>query len=183
MRGTSLSKTGPVKRARASTKSTTLNRRGPVRTLNRNGPNPGGQSEMGSISLTSTISSFRSASAVLLGVGMIALSACATSGSGDSSAEILNDTSHTFLVYQCKQENCRGGFGSKGLMHPGSHVRVGVSTVGVPNPYVVLDPTSKQRLGCLPIVFPKPRRGVVVRLSQRVRCGDSYGHDVPWPAD
>ena len=41
VRATPHTQTGPVGRAHASTKSTTLNRRGPARTINRNGPNPG----------------------------------------------------------------------------------------------------------------------------------------------
>ena len=45
MRATPHTRPGPVPRAHASTKSTALTGRGPIRTLNRNGPNPGGRSE------------------------------------------------------------------------------------------------------------------------------------------
>jgi hypothetical protein len=119
----------------------------------------------------------------LLVTATAAVFAFTADGGRDSTVEILNDTNHPVLLWQCKQEDCKHDFAGKGLMKPGHHIRAGVSTVGVPNPWLVLAPNTQRRLGCLPIVFPNPRAGVVARLSLLVPCRASYDHSIAWPPD
>jgi hypothetical protein len=120
-----------------------------------------------------------SAAAFLASVSLGLLAACG-SGTG-STVEILNDTNHSVLLKQCKHEDCRGGFAGKGVSKPGRHFWTGVSTVGVPNPWLVLAPATGHRLGCLPIVFTEPREGVVARVSELVTCRSSYDEHTDWP--
>jgi hypothetical protein len=48
---------------------------------------------------------------------------------------------------------------------------VNVSAVGVPNVFLVLDPQSKRRLGCLPLVMPRLVEGLVARVSRWFHAG------------
>lgn len=116
---------------------------------------------------------------VLIGSSLVGLTACGSDTS--STVEILNDTDHAVLLWQCKNDDCRRGFAGKGVLKPGHHFRTGVSTVGVPNPWLVLTPATRRRLGCLPIVFTKPRKNVIARVSELVTCRSSYNHDIDWP--
>jgi hypothetical protein len=134
---------------------------------------------MAHISSTSAISRRIVLLFALVGSGVLGLSACGSSTS--STVEILNDTNHAVLLWQCKHVDCRSGFAGKGVLKPGRHFRTGVSTVGVPNPWLVLAPTTQRRLGCLPIVFTHPRNGIVARVSELVACRSSYDHDTDWP--
>jgi hypothetical protein len=115
----------------------------------------------------------------VMGSLVLALAACGSDTS--STVEILNDTDQAVLLWQCKHDDCRSGFAGQGVLKPGHRFRTGVSTVGVPNPWLVLTPTTRRRLGCLPIVFTKPRKGVTARVSERVACRASYDHKTDWP--
>jgi hypothetical protein len=118
---------------------------------------------------------------ILFALAPVVTSACDNSASRSSEVELLNDTGKPVLVWQCKREDCRHDYAGKDELRPGDHFHVGVSTVGVPNPYLVLDPMTQKPLGCLPVVFPKPRGGVIARVSQRVPCQHSYSDKAPWP--
>lgn len=121
---------------------------------------------------------------LLLTLLSVSFTACAASSDDpEATAQIVNDTSRTVQIWKCAYEDCRSGFPDKGTLRPGEAIPAGVSIVGVPNPWLVLTADGTRRIGCLPLVFPAPRRGVVARVSQRVQCRDSYDQDVPWPRE
>lgn len=94
---------------------------------------------------------------------------------------VQNDTSNAVRVLRCANENCRGSFPDGAVLAPEETTRIGVSTVGVPNPQLVIDAKTGRRLGCLPLVMPEPKSGLVARISQAVTCQDTYDHDRQWP--
>lgn len=99
-----------------------------------------------------------------------------------ATVEIFNDSDQTVGVWQCDNEDCEHGFGSEAVLRPGEHFdHAPVSVVGVPNPWLVVARDGKTRLGCLPLVFPKMRHGVIARVSEKVTCRRSYDSKVPWP--
>lgn len=105
----------------------------------------------------------------------------------DGIIQILNDTSDPVLLWKCREESCGDDLPILSelelTLKPGDRVRASVSTVGVPNPWLVLDKDTGRRLGCLPLVMPDYRSGVVARVSERVPCRSSYDPRVAWPPD
>lgn len=103
----------------------------------------------------------------------------------DGLIQILNDTSEPVLLWKCHQESCHDALPPlaelRPSLKPGDRVRASVSTVGVPNPWLVLNDETGRRLGCLPLVMPEYREGVVARVSQRVPCQQTYDPKVAWP--
>ncbi|HEX4519006.1 MAG TPA: hypothetical protein VH063_05435 [Gaiellaceae bacterium] len=120
-------------------------------------------------------------------------------------ARILNDTSHSVLLWQCGANDCRkprsfpqryldDTFYDKFELAPGEESGpLNIADDGVPNPYLVLRPNpagmedqpvdpDKQRIGCLPFVMPHyVKEGLVARVSERVPCQSSLDEDVQWP--
>jgi hypothetical protein len=120
-------------------------------------------------------------------------------------ARIVNDTGRRVIIWRCSSNDCRtpdsfiarllyAGYPSKFELNPGEgSAFVNISRRGVPNPFLVLRPTTsgqepeeadpeKQRVGCLPFVMPHYiEGGLVARVSQVVPCRDSYDEDAVWP--
>ena len=101
-------------------------------------------------------------------------------GSDRGSIEVRNDLGRTVELLQCSDNLCTDDFRIRGDMEPGASFQANVSTSGVPNPWLVLEP-SGERLGCLPLVMPEPTGGLVARLSDVVPCSGSYDESRFWP--
>jgi hypothetical protein len=64
---------------------------------------------------------------------------------------------------------------------PRETVEVNVSNKGVPGVYLMRALESK-RLGCLPLVVPKPIHGTAIAtISERVPCNRDIDQSMPWP--
>jgi hypothetical protein len=105
-------------------------------------------------------------------------------GCGDPvDVRIENDTLRPVLIAGCEKESCAEEIdpADVSVTGTGESFKTPVSTSGVPYVFVVLDPSSGRRIGCLPVVLTHRRDGVVVRVSERVACRRSYARDVEWP--
>jgi hypothetical protein len=115
---------------------------------------------------------------VLLSVVLV-LSAAAC-GSEEGSVEVVNDLGRRVELLQCSNDLCTGDYHLTGVMEPGRSFTANVSTIGVPNPWLVRE-LDGERLGCLPLVMPEPTEGVVARVSQYVPCQKKYDESELWP--
>jgi hypothetical protein len=108
--------------------------------------------------------------------------AAAVSGCGSTPAwiEIENDLGRPVELRQCDNNLCVGDFHTTGKLDAGDSFPASVSSSGVPNPWLVRELTGK-RLGCLPLVMPKPTEGIVAKVSQVVPCQKSYDESEFWP--
>jgi hypothetical protein len=122
----------------------------------------------------------RAAALLLLLVGTAAVGPCENPDVHDYSVEILNDDNVAVQVWQC-DVSCDSGFHARVVLQPGAHTATNVSTVGVPNTWLVLDRRS-HRIGCLPIVMPEPVSGLIARISRRTRCLQTYDESRQWPS-
>ena len=95
---------------------------------------------------------------------------------------LLNDTRRAVILGLCDDESCHGSLHGPATVAPGKGGVVPVSTVGVPNVYLVRLAATGGRDGCLPLVMPHYVEGLVARVSQAVPCRDRYDHHVQWPA-
>jgi hypothetical protein len=99
-----------------------------------------------------------------------------------SSARLTNDLSAPVRVRLCSSDDCRGGFDPPDeTLKPGQSWRVNVSSVGVPNVYLV-ERQNGTRLGCLPLVSPQFRRTeITVDVSAQVTCHTNVDDHTFWP--
>lgn len=99
-----------------------------------------------------------------------------------STARLRNDLNQPIRVRLCSSDDCGGDFDPPNkTLAPGQSWPVNVSSVGVPNVYLVEHPNGT-RLGCLPLVSPKLRRTeIVVNLSERVACHADVDDHTFWP--
>jgi hypothetical protein len=112
---------------------------------------------------------------------VVVLAACDPLGPDDPYlVTIVNDTPRAVLVLRCDDNACDDAKEPR-LLAPGERMKVGVSTVGVPNVQLVVEPGTERELGCLPLVMPEPTEGVIARVSQRVPCTSDLDEDKPWP--
>jgi hypothetical protein len=122
---------------------------------------------------------------VSLGALVSVLVSCDVSGvTGDPSvARFDNDLTVPVQLRLCSSDDCEDGFHPpKETLSPGDTWSVNVSSVGVPNVYLA-QRTDGVRLGCLPLVSPKPRHErITVLVSEHVPCRDGLDEDSFWPA-
>jgi hypothetical protein len=104
-------------------------------------------------------------------------------GETDDVVRVLNDSPRVVTIRLCRNDDCSNGFHPpRSTLEPGETAYVGVSTTGVPNVYLVLA-KSDERIGCLPLVMPKPvKGGLEVGVSAAVSCRKGLDEDVQWPA-
>ena len=95
----------------------------------------------------------------------------------------MNDTDRSALILRCGNENCLGSFPEEFELTPGATTGdFNISRIGVANPFLVLDPRTKRRLGCLPFVMPEyVEAGLTARVSGVVPCRSEWDEDVQWP--
>jgi hypothetical protein len=111
----------------------------------------------------------------------VVLVLCAAAcGSEPGWIEIKNDLDRPVEVLQCDNNLCDGDFHFRDDLPPGASFNASVSTVGVPNPWLVRE-LDGERLGCLPLVMPEPTEGVVASVSQYVACQRKYDESELWP--
>lgn len=119
----------------------------------------------------------------LIVVGLIILATGCASVDNPYGVTITNDMQIIVEVLQCDDEACvNGEFHDRELLSPGESLGAGVSTRGIPNPWLVRN-TKGRRLGCLPLVMPQPTDGVTAYTSQLVACQKTYDQETPWPPD
>jgi hypothetical protein len=99
-----------------------------------------------------------------------------------SVARITNDLRTPIRVRLCSSNDCLGGFyPPKKTLMPGQNWGVNVSSIGVPNVYLV-ERQDGSRLGCLPLVSPQLRRTqMIVNVSALVPCQENVDEDTFWP--
>jgi hypothetical protein len=117
----------------------------------------------------------------------------------------VNDSGRRVIIWRCSSNDCRtpdsfiarlfyAGYPLKFELRPGETTAfMNISRRGVPNPFLVLRPTTsgqepedadpdEQRIGCLPFVMPHYiEAGLVARVSQAVPCRDAYDENAVWP--
>jgi hypothetical protein len=96
---------------------------------------------------------------------------------------LKNDLDDPVRLRLCSSNDCAGGFDPPDeTLSPGDAWPVNVSSVGVPNVYLVGSPDGK-RFGCLPLVSPDPRNDeITVLVSEHVACRNKLSEDDFWPA-
>jgi hypothetical protein len=99
-----------------------------------------------------------------------------------SAARLANDLNAPIRVRLCSSDDCRGGFDPPDeTLKPGQSWPVNVSSVGVPNVYLVERPNGT-RLGCLPLVSPQLRRTeITVNVSAHIPCHTNLDDHSFWP--
>lgn len=112
---------------------------------------------------------------------MLALAACGC-GSDRSVARIVNDLDRSVRLRLCSSNDCLGFYPPDGTLPPGEDWQVNVSSVGVPNVYLVETPDESGRYGCLPLVAPDWRPEVTVYVSENVPCRESLDENAFWPS-
>jgi hypothetical protein len=123
----------------------------------------------------------------LLALPFVAMGGGCWEESDAGTVRIFNDTGKSVLIWRCAKESCGGTsitdpYPDKSVWRPWEKGGdTNVSKHGVPNVFLVLEPGTERRLGCLPVVMPKERKGVVVRVFEMVPCRSSYDERVPWP--
>jgi hypothetical protein len=119
---------------------------------------------------------------VLLVIAVVA--GCNVSGvSRDPSvARLRNDLSTPVELRLCKSDECDDGFyPPKETLDPGDTWPVNVSSIGVPNVYLVQS-SAGDRYGCLPLVSPKLRHDeITVLVSEHIPCRDHLDEESFWP--
>ena len=119
----------------------------------------------------------------LLGAAAISLSVgCEVSGitREPSVALIENDLTVPVRLRLCSSNDCKSFHPPNEVLAPGEATGANVSSVGVPNVYLVS--INGLRLGCLPLVSPDIRRTEIrVRVSEHVPCREDLNEDVFWP--
>ena len=116
--------------------------------------------------------------AAVLTVGVAAALGGCTADRGR--VEISNDLDRTVEVLQCGDNLCMGDFHIHGELEPGASFPANVSSRGVPNPWLVRE-LDGERLGCLPLVMPRPTEGLVAYVSDAVPCKRKYDESQLWP--
>jgi hypothetical protein len=122
---------------------------------------------------------------LILGAALGAIVAgCNVSGvtRDPSHVRLTNDLHRAVRLRLCATNDCRHGFDPPDeTLAPGQSWPVNVSSIGVPNVYLVEQPNG-QRIGCLPLVSPSLRRSeIVVRVSEHVACRGGLDEHVFWP--
>jgi hypothetical protein len=119
-----------------------------------------------------------------VGLALVGWSGCETGVTRDPSiAVIVNDLDFPVRLRLCESNGCRDGFHPPdGTLASGEDWQRNVSSVGVPNVYLVESEDEKVRYGCLPLVSPELRPAVAVFVSERVPCRDDLDEDTFWPA-
>lgn len=122
--------------------------------------------------------------AVLASVAGIVLTGCDVSGvtRTPSVARITNDLSQSVRLRLCSSNDCSHGFYPPDeTLAPTDSWPVNVSSIGVPNVYLVQRPDGT-RLGCLPLVSPELRHTeITVRVSEHVACRAHIDEHSYWP--
>jgi len=114
-------------------------------------------------------------------VAVLGLAACASDRTVGH-VSIINDTGSAVNVGLCNDDACRSGvLHNDGQLLAGHRFRVNVSSVGVPNVYLVRDASTQRVLGCLPLVMPHWTAPLTARVSQAVRCKSTYDEHKQWP--
>jgi hypothetical protein len=111
------------------------------------------------------------------------LVSCGGCGSDPSVAVLRNDLDEPVRLRLCSSNDCAGGFDPPDeTLSPGDTWRVNVSSVGVPNVYLVASPDGT-RFGCLPLISPELRHEeITVLVSENVACRSDLSEDEFWPA-
>jgi hypothetical protein len=132
----------------------------------------------------------RSTRAILLAAGAILLAALMLGSTGllgvgrdPSVARIVNDLNVPVRLRLCSSDDCRHGFAfdsSDGTLRPGEDWPVNVSSIGVPNVYLV-ESGRGLRLGCLPLVSPALRPEIKVFVSEHIPSRGDLDEDTFWP--
>jgi hypothetical protein len=99
-----------------------------------------------------------------------------------SVARLKNDLRVPVQLRLCSSDDCADGFHPpKETLSPGDTWSVNVSSVGVPNVYLV-QTGDGNRFGCLPLVSPKLKHErITVLVSEYVPCRDRLKEDAFWP--
>jgi hypothetical protein len=126
--------------------------------------------------------------AILLAAGAILLAALAFGSTGllgvgrdPSVARIVNDLNVPVRLRLCSSDDCRLGFyPPDGTLPPAEDWPVNVSSIGVPNVYLVASGRGA-RFGCLPLVSPALRPEIKVLVSEHVPCRGDLDEDTFWP--
>jgi len=123
-------------------------------------------------------------------IGAIAATVLAVALSGDDGSKpfeavIVNDSGGPVRMSMCEFGDC-GSDREVVRLADGAEVRVPEITDSNPRPWRISD-AGGSVVGCLPFVFATEtaREGLVVRVSDAVRCGSDFGADAvsgpDWP--
>jgi len=81
----------------------------------------------------------------------------------------------------CSSNDCESFHPPNDVIAPGEIYGVNVSSVGVPNVYLI--GVNGLRVGCLPLVSPELRRDEIrVLVSEHVPCRKELDEESFWPA-
>lgn len=117
----------------------------------------------------------------LVGIVLAFVVTACTADSDPSIARIVNDLQSPVRVRLCASNDCKGEFYPRdGNLAPGGSLRVNVSSVGVPNVYLV-ETQDGDDIGCLPFVSPSWRPALDVGVSEAVPCRAGLDEDTFWP--